>query len=67
VRLLLLSQVFAVQAQNANGQAAQAVEIASILGNGGTVDAVEGVRDDGHDAWVTFKAVVAQNVDRYMK
>ena len=59
MRLLLLSQVFALQAQNANGQAVQAVEIASILGNGGTVDAVEGVRDDGHNAWVPFEVLDA--------
>lgn len=59
MRLLLLSQVFALQAQNANGQAAQAVEIASILGNGGTVDAVEGIRDDGHNAWVLFEVLDA--------
>ena len=53
--------------QNAEGQAAKAVEAAKVLGGGGTLDNVEGASKDHKYIWVDFEPVDKSNVSKYMK
>lgn len=52
--------------QNANGQAAKAIEIATALASGKSAKGIEGVSDDLLYGWVPFEAVDASNVADYM-
>ncbi|WP_026527355.1 substrate-binding domain-containing protein [Butyrivibrio sp. VCD2006] len=53
--------------QNAEGQAAKAVEAAKVLGSGGTLDNIEGATKDHKYIWVDFEPVDKSNVSKYMK
>ncbi len=51
--------------QNADSQAARAVEAAVVLANGGKISAIEGASDDGLYIWVPFEPVDASNAAQY--
>ena len=53
--------------QNAEGQAAKAVEAAKVLGSGGNLSNVEGASADHKYIWVDFEPVDKSNVSKYMK
>ncbi len=51
--------------QNAESQAARAVEAAAALGTGGSITDIEGASDDGLYIWVPFEPVDASNAAQY--
>lgn len=51
--------------QNAEGQAAKAVEAAKVMGSGGSISSIEGASDDLKYIWVDFEPVDASNVSKY--
>ena len=52
--------------QDADEQAAKAVEAAKVLSGGGTIDSIEGASEDGKYIWVPFLPVDSSNVDSYL-
>lgn len=52
--------------QDADLQAARAVEAAIALGGGGTIDNIEGVSEDGKYIWVPFLPVDKSNASDYL-
>ncbi len=51
--------------QNAEGQAAKAVEAAKVMGSGGSISSIEGASDDLKYIWVDFEPVDSSNVSKY--